>query len=189
MIKAIVSLWISRRVFSIFNLILINLIAAKVARDWVMELARGELLSIRLCHECYVNANEHPAEWMSMVCNGHHPVIWAKLNTWPHWPAKLVGRNEEDLTVFVQFFGDKTSGAPISSTNCTKYTEHCPSSHLGKHKDALIEAQAVSYSFFYWNICMGVCKGAGNTCLPSQFQISSIFDDFWRLSSAHRRKM
>lgn len=89
-----------------------------------------------------MNANEHPGEWVSMVCNGKHPVVWAKLDTYPHWPAKLMGQNEQDLTVDVQFFGDD-SRAIIPSNNCSKYTENCPSSNLGGQKNNWNTAQAV----------------------------------------------
>lgn len=107
-----------------------------------MKFTRNELQSVRRCHECYVNANEHPNQWFSMVCGGHHPVVWAKLDTYPYWPAKLMDRNEASGTVAVHFFGDQRS-ATIPSINCTKYTENCPSHNLGQYKDAWNESRAV----------------------------------------------
>lgn len=120
------------------------------ATHWLLKFTRDELHSIRLCHECYANANEHPNEWFSMVCNEHHPVVWAKLETYPYWPAKLMRRNEHDGTVDVHFFGDN-SHANITSNNCTKYTRgSCPSAKLGQHKEAWDNAQSVRIIIFHY---------------------------------------
>lgn len=43
----------------------------------------------------------------------------------------------------VRFFG-KNDRASVDSKNCIKYTEKCPSVHLGPHENALKEAQSVS---------------------------------------------
>lgn len=124
---------------------------AHIATKWLLKFTRDELHSIRLCHECYVNANEHPKEWFSMVCKETHPVVWAKVETYPYWPAKLMGRNEQNCTVDVHFFGDN-SHSNITSNNCTKYTENCPSHHLAEHKSAWNKAQSVRMTQ-YGNKC------------------------------------
>lgn len=109
-----------------------------------MKFTREELCSIRLCHECYKNANEHPDEWSTMVCEAKHPVVWAKVATYPYWPAKLLEFDSDKAVV--QFFGEK-SRSTVSAHDCLKYTKDCPSIQIGQHKDALERAKMVSKMF------------------------------------------
>lgn len=118
----------------------------KKAANWLLKFTSGELYSIRLCHECYTNANEHPTEWIYMVCKQRHPVVWAKLDTYPWWPAKLMATNERDETVDVHFFGENNH-ATIFKNYCINYTEECPSQYFGGHKDKWDEAQEVNKYF------------------------------------------
>lgn len=116
----------------------------KSALKWLMTFTRREMDSIRLCHECYKNANEHPADWFSMVCNERHPVVWAKQDTYPYWAAKLMASNTDDDTVVVWFFGSECKHAKINSKFCMKYSKNCLSTNFGEHRDEWDKAQLVS---------------------------------------------
>lgn len=120
--------------------------------NWLVKFTRNELYSIRLCHECYKNANDHPANWFLMVCEERHPVVWAKLDTYPYWPAKLMACNESENMVDVRFFGDNEQ-ARVMSSFCTTYTKHCPSINFGDDKDAWDKAQSVSQRFRLTSLC------------------------------------
>ncbi|XP_055301652.1 uncharacterized protein LOC129568114 [Sitodiplosis mosellana] len=114
------------------------------ATKWLLKFTKDELYTIRLCHECYWNANQKRDDWFTKPCTMPHILIWAKQKGFPHWPAKLMAVDVAKHTVDVQFFGDHKR-IVLTPKDCCIYSETCPSTNIGllkeKFKKAVDEAK------------------------------------------------
>lgn len=90
----------------------------------LIEFCVREIHVIELCHECFRNANENPAEWFKIVCSQKHPVVWAKVLGYPYEPAKMMKMTDKTTEVF--FFGPNHKWAEIESKYCLKYSKEHP---------------------------------------------------------------
>lgn len=116
------------------------------AIKWLIDFTKNEIYTIRLCHECYWNANHNRNDWFTMSCTKPHLLIWAKQKGFPYWPAKLMAINREKRTIDVQFFGQHerlvfTSKDPV----CYIFSKENPSSIIGPSKVSLDEDIYVSF--------------------------------------------
>lgn len=114
---------------------------------WLIEFTKGEIYSIRLCHECYVNANVFPVNWFIKPCKKHHLLVWAQQKTFPYYPAKLISVNNNN-TVDVHFFG-KHLRSVVSPKDCLMYTENFPGIKPVEHVESLAYAQKVKICCYY----------------------------------------
>lgn len=93
----------------------------KIAKQLAKNCA-DSIENIKMCEECFLNENTH-SDYFTMICAKPHMIVWAKLSTYPYWPAKLMRVNEN--FVRVQFFGDHKY-ADISVKNCFLYSRSSP---------------------------------------------------------------
>lgn len=82
-----------------------------------------EIMSIKLCAQCYTNAFLNPSNSFVMPCDTPHPIIWAKEQGFDFWPAKCMAVSDDH--VHVRFFGDHTTGN-IPVKYCFKYSKEPP---------------------------------------------------------------
>lgn len=59
------------------------------------------------CCDCYEN-HDSCDDWFIKACKQPHLLVWAKFETYPFWPAKIISvvRNK----VYVRFFGEYEYG-------------------------------------------------------------------------------
>ncbi|CAK8681281.1 unnamed protein product [Clavelina lepadiformis] len=69
----------------------------------IIKIAQHEMTEIEVCPECYLNACRKRDNWFCEPCHDPHVLVWAKLQGFPHWPAKAL-RVEKGL-VDARFFG------------------------------------------------------------------------------------
>lgn len=72
------------------------------ARDHVkklLKICKNEILKIEYCGDCYKNRVE--PNYFTLVCSKPYPLLWAKFDKYPYWPAKLISVIENHL--YVQF--------------------------------------------------------------------------------------
>lgn len=120
-----------------------------------------EIDSVKKCFECYSKANENPSGWVTMVCTRPHLVIWAKVNSYNHWPGKLMTINERTGTINVRFFGDHTY-ANVPASKCFLYSEKSPTT---SPKRSVLYRRALKVSFFLFfnrfNVMCAICISSG----------------------------
>ena len=67
------------------------------------------------------------SDWFSVPCPQPHLLVWAKQDSWPFWPAKLLGVNPEGKTVSVIYFDSYYSENPdLPVKNVCFLTEEYP---------------------------------------------------------------
>lgn len=114
----------------------------------LLNIAKEELYSIRMCHECHSRANEGNANWFVSTCQQPHLLVWAKQKGFPYWPAKLMLVNNDQNTVDVRYFDSGHLRAVLTLKDCFMYSKQSPKLNFGEHKKSIIRAQQVGY----WNI-------------------------------------
>lgn len=114
------------------------------AAKWLQTLIKEEILSIDTCRHCYVNAHSCSKFWYTKVCAKPHLLLWVKQQSYPYWPAKLLGTKGD--TVSVRFFGAKHQRADIPSKGCRLFSKKFPSQPIKKRDQAdFAQAQAVRF--------------------------------------------
>jgi len=82
-----------------------------------------DLSEVTTCRDCYRYANTRGDKyWFAKPCRPFHQIIYAQQKGYPYWPAKVVGR-VDDNNLEVRFFGgyhqrarvDKNDVKPIST--------------------------------------------------------------------------
>lgn len=48
------------------------------ATKWLLDFTKEEIYAIRLCHECYYNANQKRDDWFTKPCSIPHILVFAK---------------------------------------------------------------------------------------------------------------
>ncbi|XP_047143533.1 zinc finger MYND domain-containing protein 11 isoform X1 [Hydra vulgaris] len=89
---------------------------ATLARVVVLD-GQNELSQIDICSDCYIMSNERPLHWYSHPCKTPHKIVYAKLGSDPHWPAKVLRENEDGSSIDVRFFGPPYQRAWIPLRN------------------------------------------------------------------------
>lgn len=86
-----------------------------------------------MCSECYDNSHKNQKKYFVNVCKSKHKPVWAKLNGFPYWPAKVMqvkkARNKI-LSYDVQFFGTHEIGESVPFDNIKKYSIKNPNIDL-----------------------------------------------------------
>lgn len=72
----------------------------------LLTFCQDEIDSIEMCAECFMTANSDP-DWFVTVCSQPHLILWAKMDRFPHWPAKLMSITGKKVNV--RFFGSHDS--------------------------------------------------------------------------------
>ncbi|XP_031633887.1 protein kinase C-binding protein 1-like [Contarinia nasturtii] len=94
----------------------------KLARSLLNSITY-EIDNIINCSECYLNASKFAKDWFTKVCSKTHALIWAKVEGYPYWPAKVMAVKEPMIRV--DFFGDH-SQAKVMARKCFLYSEESP---------------------------------------------------------------
>lgn len=93
----------------------------KIVTD-LIDFIKIEVQSMKKCAECYFNANKYPT-WFTMVCGVPHCIVWAKVEGYSYWPAKVMSIDGQQ--VHVRFFGDHTH-ADVLASRCFLYSYKSP---------------------------------------------------------------
>lgn len=105
--------------------------AAIEATKWLINFTKGEIYTIRLCHECYWRANKHQDNWFTKLCTKPHLLVWAKQKGFPYWVAKLMAVDCGKQTVDVQFFGGGHERLEnFSPKDCLMYSKINPTTRI-----------------------------------------------------------
>lgn len=98
----------------------------------MLKVGERELNEIEVCPECYLNSCRKRENWFCEPCKELHPLVWAKLQGFPHWPAKAL-RIEKGL-VDVRFFGQHDR-AWIPLSGCYLISKELPLPVKNKKKN------------------------------------------------------
>lgn len=101
------------------------------------KICKQEMYEIDTCHECYYNANTKK-DWFSEVCSKPHILLWAKLKSFPYWPAKAMVINSAQL-VSVRFFGDHDR-AWVPVKDCYLYSSKDPNTCIKNKRSNIAES-------------------------------------------------
>lgn len=112
----------------------------------LVSYCENELYEIDLCSECYCNANEHPDDWFTMVCEHPHILVWAKCDD-IYWPAKAMALTTiSNVTqIYVRYFGGHRRFAYIGPNDCYLYSNIHPEGLHFEEIDSIHE-HAISVS-------------------------------------------
>nr|CAB3267963.1 protein kinase C-binding protein 1-like [Phallusia mammillata] len=69
----------------------------------IVKICQHEMSEIEVCPECYLNSCRKRENWFCEPCKEPHILVWAKLQGFPHWPAKAL-RIDKGM-VDARFFG------------------------------------------------------------------------------------
>lgn len=86
----------------------------------------NQLNMMENCVECFMNCGSGREDWFVMVCRHKHRVVWAKYDSHPPWPAKVI---KEGDRVLVQFFDEVNSYATVDREMIEEYADD-PEKHL-----------------------------------------------------------
>lgn len=92
-----------------------------------VKFCEDESYDIGLCAECYERKRTGVENVVTTVCNVPHLVVWAKMDSYPYWPAKIVAVKKKRVEII--FFGQHDT-ASIKYTKCRLFSEHSPNSKL-----------------------------------------------------------
>lgn len=106
-----------------------------------------EIYDIKLCHECYKRKCENIVNVLTAVCRVPHLVVWAKADSFPYWPAKLLSIEQNDAEVV--FFGEKNSTAQVSITKCLLFSQEYPFKIPDNYKETFEIGCNVCVHFVY----------------------------------------
>lgn len=100
------------------------------------EICHRDARHIRNCAECYQSWVHDPLCYFKKVCSKPHLIVFAKVEGFPYWPAKVMAIRGD--TVNVSFFGDH-SQFDISVDNCFLYADRLPGrkTKSGEFKEAV----------------------------------------------------
>lgn len=126
-----------------------------LCRD-LMEWCDRDVKSIRKCSDCFESWGQNPNDYFTNVCTKPHLIVYAKLDKFPFWPAKVLEVYAN--LVNVEFFGDHTQ-SEVSVQNCILYAKS--HSNINKKRDdAFNHAKKVCLIpiaflniFFNWIVC------------------------------------
>ncbi|KAM5125601.1 LOW QUALITY PROTEIN: MYND-type zinc finger-containing chromatin reader ZMYND8-like [Callospermophilus lateralis] len=89
----------------------------------VIKSCEHKINEIEVCPECYLAACQKRDNWFCKPCSNPHPLVWAKLNGFPFWPAKAL--RDKDRQVDAHFFGQHNRDwVPIN--NCYLMPKEIP---------------------------------------------------------------
>lgn len=94
-----------------------------IKADELLAACIKEINDIKSCAECYVNRRKDKKDRMIRACERPHLLVWAKIGTYPYWPAKVLSYS--DKCVSVEFFGDHST-AELEVGNCFLYSKEYP---------------------------------------------------------------
>lgn len=95
--------------------------------EYFVRFCEDELYDIELCAECYERKCMGIENVITNVCAVPHVVVWAKLEGYPYWPAKVVAINKRKVEVI--FFGQHDT-ASIPYTRCRLFSQQSPNTEL-----------------------------------------------------------
>lgn len=105
-----------------FNICVEN--ASQVSKaDELLAACIKEINNIKACSECYGNRCKNSKDWMIHACERPHLLVWAKVEFYPYWPAKVLSYS--DKYVSVEFFDDHST-AEVKVGNCLLYSKEYP---------------------------------------------------------------
>ncbi|XP_022697802.1 protein kinase C-binding protein 1-like [Varroa jacobsoni] len=114
----------------------------------MLKAADKEVGEMSLCPQCYLHMRRATASqsqsaspasgtalsssngnFFSEVCSPPHIIVWAKIRGFPHWPAKVMRVEGDQVTV--KFFGDHNKSL-VTLGNCTILTQKPPVNQKSK---------------------------------------------------------
>lgn len=84
-----------------------------------------EFKLMEMCTEYNDNAHKNPYRYFVNMCKSKHRPVWAKLNEFPYWPAKVMSVKKvrtKILSYDVQFFGTHAISEAVPFENIKKYS-------------------------------------------------------------------
>lgn len=90
----------------------------------LLEYLIREIDIVKMCTDCYRNANVREMGWFTRVCRKPHLIVWTKRCDNNYWPAKVMSTNGEE--VMVQFFGNHTKANVSTTASCFLYSDENP---------------------------------------------------------------
>lgn len=94
---------------------------ARVLLDYLIK----EIDIVKMCTDCYRNANIREMGWFTHVCRKPHLIVWTKRCDYNYWPAKVMSTNG-DGDVMLQFFGNHTKANVCAASSCFLYSRENP---------------------------------------------------------------
>lgn len=83
-----------------------------------------DVFNIRKCNDCVDYWLKDSTNYFKNVCSKPHLIVYAKLATYPYWPAKLMSINGNMANV--EFFDEVHSQADVPVSKCRIYSEKLP---------------------------------------------------------------
>lgn len=132
---------------------------ARVLLDYLIK----EIDIVKMCTDCYRNANIREMGWFTHVCRKPHLIVWTKRCDYNYWPAKVMSTNG-DGDVMLQFFGNHTKANVCAASSCFLYSRENPghsnvSSYLYKSALKVSKERSVltKIDFFLINLPFFFC--------------------------------
>lgn len=79
-----------------------------------------EIEIVKCCQNCFWNRIENPDKWFEMACDEPHLLIFAKMQEYQLWPAKLMSANGQFADI-ISFGNHEHSVVPV--TSCSLYSK------------------------------------------------------------------
>lgn len=128
--------------FGFFSLSLIFTVGMKsltIARE-MEEWCEKEMYDFEMCDQCFERA-VGTGNWFTELCNPPHLLVWARLNGYPYWPAKVIGIQSSANKLDVRFFGEHAM-AKVNVQDCLIYPSKDPNRPLDEKTEKSIKAAA-----------------------------------------------
>lgn len=124
----------------------------------LLKIVKEEVVSIRDCEECFLNAYHHDAETaFVMPCKLPHLLLWSYWEDYCYWPSKAMYVEDTQNLVNVRFFGDHTT-LTMSAEKCYLFSKDRPDSEVNvENIEGFDHAMTVSLNY-YLNIIFNVIK-------------------------------
>lgn len=86
------------------------------------------MYDIEICGQCFIRAMDM-TDWFTEVCDPPHLLVWARVEGYPFWPAKVIGILTTANRLDVRFFGDHDM-ANVAAQDCLLYPSKNPNRHI-----------------------------------------------------------
>ncbi|XP_033121643.1 protein kinase C-binding protein 1-like isoform X2 [Anneissia japonica] len=89
----------------------------------IIKICKHEMSEIEICEDCYLSSCIKRENWFCEPCREPHPLVWARLQGFPFWPAKALQTKKGQVDV--RFFGQHDR-AWVPVANCYMISEEIP---------------------------------------------------------------
>lgn len=127
------------------------------------EECRNQVRQLESCSECFINCDREDFAWFTKVCSKLHRVVWAKVDSHPYWPAKVLRDDSQTPMSIVQFF---SKGKEIHWVNSSNIIDYDPNNNPNRNmegqddddfKESLNVSEREAFCFAcYYNIILSL---------------------------------